>query len=76
MDMDMENVRVVVADLPTSVNAYTICNDDFYTIVINDRISNEQRHKAYLHEMLHINNKDFGCSASVGLIEIKTHRKE
>lgn len=70
----MDNVRVVVADMPCSVRAYTIYSDDFYTIVLNDNLSYMQRQKAYMHEIEHIKSDDFIKDSSVGIIEFYAHK--
>jgi len=49
--------------------------DGFYTIVLNDALSPQAKHRACRHEMEHIQNGDFERSCSADLIEIKTHRK-
>lgn len=69
----MENVRFVLADLPLSVNAYTICNDDFYTVVINARLSHSQQKEACKHELNHIKNGDFCKQCKVGILEMFAH---
>lgn len=69
----MDNVRVVIASLPCSVKAYTVKKDDFYTIVLNANLSIEQNRKSYLHEMYHIENRDF-YSNNVGMIEFYAHQ--
>lgn len=69
----MENVRTILIDMPCTVKAYTICKDDFYTIVINASLNQEMQRFAYYHELYHIQNKDFERKCSVNLIEINAH---
>lgn len=69
----MDNIRIIVVSMPASVRAYTICKDDYYTIVLNDNLSYEQRQKSYLHELQHIMNKDFEKQCSADLIECIAH---
>lgn len=67
-----DDIRVVVADMPSTIHGYTIFKDGFYTIVINDNISYEMKRIAYQHEMSHIRKNDFqGLSAD--RIEIYAH---
>lgn len=70
----MENVRTVYIDMPATIKGYTIAKDDFYTIVLNSNLSNEQNKLTYMHEMYHITNGDFQSKNSVGLIEIFAHK--
>lgn len=70
----MENVRFVLADLPISVKAYTIRKDDFYTIVINARLSHDQQKESCQHELNHIKNGDFSKQCNVGIIEMFAHK--
>ena len=70
----MDNIRTILADLPYSVKAYTIYKDDFYTIVLNSKLSYEQNIESYNHELSHIGNKDFYNKINVGMIEIKSHK--
>ena len=46
---------------------------DYYTIILNSRLSFEQQQKTYLHEMEHIKNDDFR-KESVDEIEKIRHR--
>lgn len=71
----MDNIRTVFIDMPTTIKAYTILKDDFYTIVINSSLSYEMQEEAYNHELRHILNGDFDRKCSVGLIEINAHIK-
>ena len=70
----MEDIYAVLVDLPTTIRGYTIRdkNGDF-CIVINARISQENRVEAYEHEMKHIKQGDFQRSTPADLIEIYAH---
>jgi len=70
----MDNIRTILVDLPVEVKGYTICYDGFYTIIINSRLNNEQRHKSYQHELDHIQQKDFEKKCSADLIEFYSHK--
>lgn len=61
--------------MPARIRAYTVLMDGYYTIVLNDDLSPQAKHRACQHEMEHIQNGDFERSCSADLIEIKTHRK-
>lgn len=69
------DTRVVLAQMPARIRSYVVLVDGFYTIVLNDALSPMGKHRAYNHEMEHIQNGDFDKSCSVDLLEIKTHRK-
>jgi len=73
--MTTNNIRVILAQLPARIRSYVVLVDGFYTIVLNDDLSPQAKHRACRHEMEHIQNGDFERSCSADLIEIKTHRK-
>lgn len=72
----MENIRTVLADMPCSVKAYTICQDDYYTIVLNSNLTHEQNMISYWHELRHIQNSDFIKSCPVNMIEFYSHMED
>lgn len=71
----MDNYLVVYQNLPYKVNAFTMYNacDNFYTIVINSRISHSSAKRAFLHEIEHINRGDFHSNKDVNEIELIAH---
>ena len=73
--MTTNNIRVILAQMPARIRSYVVLVDGFYTIVLNDALSPQAKHKACRHEMEHIQNGDFERSCSADLIEIKTHGK-
>lgn len=62
--------------MPGRIRSYVVRKDDFYTIVINEALSQEARMKAYRHELDHIEQGDFDSDESTGLIEIRAHEKD
>ena len=68
-----EEIKTVVAKMPTSIRAYVVLKDDHYTVVINDQLSPVAKMRAYRHEVNHIMAGDFERSCSVDLIEIRAH---
>jgi len=72
----LDNVRTVFANLPTTVGAYTVCKDGFYTIVLNQNFNFEKNALSYIHELNHIQNGDFEKKCSADLIEFYTHKGE
>lgn len=72
--VDMEEINVVYADMPTSVRSYVVSNADMsYTIILNSKLSHEQNLLSYQHELDHIRNGDYDKKCSVDLIEISAH---
>ena len=71
----MDDYTVVYKNLPYKVNAFTMYNaaDNYYTIVLNSRISYQSAKKAFLHEMKHITQGDFYSQKDVGEIECIAH---
>lgn len=47
---------------------------DYYTIVLNSRLSYEQLRDTYLHEISHIDNDDFHSEGGVQQIESARHK--
>ena len=72
--MNIDDVKTILCDMPTTIKAYTISDKDgFYTIVLNARLSREQNLISYKHEIGHIINGDFQSKNSAGLIEFYAH---
>lgn len=70
----MEYIKVVLLDLPVTVDGLTIYNDDdSFTIFINARLNHENQCKAYDHEMAHINNRDFEKMTPADRLEAYAH---
>lgn len=67
-------VNCCMADMPTSISAYVVCNSDgSYTIILNARHSRERLIKSYEHEMKHILSGDYEKHLSADLIELTAH---
>ena len=71
----MDNFMVVYQNLPEKVNAFTMyhAGDDYYTIILNSRVSYDCAKRAFKHELKHIQNNDFVRFKNVGRIEELTH---
>ena len=67
------DVRVILAQMPARIRSYVVLMDGFYTIVLNDDLSPMAKHRAYCHEMEHIENGDFERSVSADLLEVRVH---
>lgn len=71
----MDNYTVVYQNLPEKVNAFTMyhAGDDFYTIILNSRVSYDCAKRAFNHELKHISNNDFIKFKDVSNIEVLAH---
>ena len=71
----MDNVMVLYANLPTKVKGFTMhhAGDDYYTIILNSRMSQACMLKAYNHELNHIKRKDFINALDVNIVENLAH---
>ncbi len=74
----LKNFQIRIYCLPISgrIRSYVVKKDDFYTIIINEALSQEARIEAYHHELDHIERGDFDSDESTGMIEIRAHREE
>lgn len=65
--------NTIIMDLPCSVRACMVPNDDgTYTIIINSRMNTEQQAKSFLRETSHVSMEDNenGC---IDVIEFRAH---
>ncbi|MCQ2754967.1 MAG: hypothetical protein MJ231_07995 [bacterium] len=71
----MDDYMVVYKNLPHKVHAFTMYNaeDNYYTIVLNSRISYDAIKKAFEHELHHIMHNDFCVDKNVADIELNAH---
>ncbi|MCK0529842.1 ImmA/IrrE family metallo-endopeptidase [Veillonella sp. KGMB01456] len=64
------NIIIVIAPLETGVDALTRCNEDgTYTIIVNNRLSEEKARKAIMHEVFHVKKDDFSSFEKASLLE-------
>lgn len=71
----MDNINVLLKNMPTTIRAYTVANTDgSYTVIINAKLSTEQQRLSYYHECSHIINGDYDKKLDVGLLEIYAHQ--
>lgn len=66
---------VIYKDLPYKVKGFTMYHavDDYYTIVLNSRLSSIVLKKVFKHELMHIEKNHFHSQESVAEIEFSTH---
>lgn len=71
----LHNYRTIFQQLPYKIRGFVVHNssEDFYTIVLNSRLSHSQNIKTFWHELEHIANDDFNNDMSVDLIEKFAH---
>lgn len=66
-------IHVKLIDLPTTVRGFVTKSVDDYTIVLNARMSQETRLKAYRHELEHIERGDLDSDGDIDQIERELH---
>ncbi len=71
----VENYITIFANLPYKVSGFIMYDsaDDYYTIVLNSRLSYEENRKTFEHELQHIINNDFSKCHNVGILEASMH---
>ncbi len=70
-----ENYTIILKDMPTTVRAITVKNeDDSYTIIVNSKLNYEQQHISFEHEIHHIQNCDFEKVCEINDIEYEAHK--
>lgn len=70
---DPNYAKVILLDLPCAVHGFVVSDGfDFYTIVLNSRLSYEMQRQAYMHEVSHIENGDISRSRISTAISWKT----
>lgn len=63
---ELDCVRVVLMDMPASVHGFTVSDGfDYYTIVLNPRLSHQMQVETYAHELSHIINGDFSIMQNI-----------
>ena len=70
-----DNYQTIFQQLPYKIRGFVIHNscEDFYTIVLNSRLSHSQNIKTFWHELKHIKNNDFYSSLTANEIESLAH---
>lgn len=70
----MSDVVTVLLDLPTTIKSFVRENpDDSMTVVVNAKLSAEDRLQRYKHEVDHIKHGDMDSGESVQRIESVAH---
>ncbi len=71
----LDNYRVIYYNLPYKVNGFILYDsfEDYYTIVLNSKLSYECNIKTFWHELKHIAYDDFNKNINVSLLETIRH---
>lgn len=71
----LDNYTTIYQNLPYKIKGFAVYNskEDYYTIVLNSRLSHDQNIKTFIHELKHINNDDFSSSLTATTIEALAH---
>lgn len=72
----MEQIKVLEIDMPINIKGFvkrTFEDGEFFTIVINSQLSNEKKYFTIMHELKHINERDFSNFVPVDLLERDRH---
>ena len=71
----LDNYTTIYLNLPCKIRGYAVYNtcEDFYTIVLNSRLSYSQNVKTFWHELKHIKNNDFYSELDVNTLETLAH---
>ena len=72
-NVDLDDIHVYMVKMPDSIREAVTPSFCGYTIYINQDLSYEQRQKAFVHALKHIQNRDFEKS-DVQAIEAEAHR--
>lgn len=67
-------LRIITHKLPASIHGLSAPDGDEFIVLINEAITPEEQREAFIHEMLHIWNKDHDREkADVQVIEAQCH---
>ena len=66
-------IQTRILDLPVGVSSFVLVDDEVYTVVLNARLSAEDRARHYKHELGHIENLDFEKDMTADEIEYYAH---
>lgn len=71
----LDNYTTIYLNLPCKIKGFAVYNscEDYYTIVLNSRLSYAQNIKTYWHELKHIKNNDFFSNLTVNELETLAH---
>ena len=70
----LDNAKVIYLDLPTTIGGFVKKTDDFYTIVLNSRLSYDRNRESYMDEIDHIVSDAMDQDIHADQIELQSHR--
>ncbi len=72
----MVHINTLLIDMPVTIKSFVRENsDDSATIILNARLSAEDRLEHYKHELNHIKNDFNGSGMNADQIEAEAHRR-
>lgn len=71
----IDNYQTIYYNLPTRVKGLVVYDsyDDYYTIVLNARLSHDENVKTFWHELKHITFDDFHSKLTATQLEAIRH---
>lgn len=73
--MTNNDINVILQDLPTTISGFVKETDDYYTIVLNSRMTHERNQETYKHEQDHIDSDDLDRERTADQIETEVQRR-
>ena len=67
--------NVILRDLPTTIGGLVREQEDYYTIILNSRMTHERNRESYLDEMDHIATGALNSDQSADQIEMDSHKR-
>lgn len=75
--MNDEQYNVIFRNLPTTIGGFVKKQDDFYTIILNARMTRERNQESFMDEIDHIQADALDSELTADQIELMSHsRKE
>lgn len=72
----MDNYRVVYKNLPYGIRGLTLHStaDDYFTIILNSRMSYNVNLKTFKHELIHISDCYQEIGEDINIVEMLAHQ--
>ena len=71
----MYNYRVVYKNLPYGIKGLTLhsTTDDYFTIILNSRMSYNMNLKTFRHELIHVQDNRYEIGEDINIVEMLAH---
>lgn len=69
----IEDTRVILKDLPTTIGGCVKKQDDYYTIILNARMTRERNLETFADELDHIITDALDQERTADQIELESH---